>query len=370
MRLAVINISGGTFSGGYRKYLLKLIPRFLEKKEISALRIYVPEKTQMDVDPSLIHYWKASRFQLDHPSIRKDLDRFKPDLIFVPSQRRFQYKDVPVVNMVRNMEPLLVPFGANPLGEKVMNILRAWEAKRSTVKADRTIAVSNHVKEFITNQWNIDSDKVGVVYHGVNPISDIEQEPERHEAIPKSAPFLFTAGSLRPARGLEDLIMALPEIFNRNPNLQLVVAGKTDPGMQFYMEKITNLAKKLDVYEKIIWCGHLSPHQMAWCFQNCEVFVMTSRAEACPNTVLEALTHGTLSVSTDTDPMPEFFLDNAIYYHSGDSLTLANGVNRMSRKLDSEICNLRQSSKKRAAFFTWQRCADSTIRQLKIALKN
>ena len=368
MKLAVVNISGGTFSGGYRKYLLKLIPLLLEKEEISALRVYVPEKTQMDADPSVIHYWKASRFQIGYPSIKKDLDQFKPDLIFVPTARKFRYKNVPVVNMVRNMEPLLVPFGANPLSEKLINILRTWEAKSSTVTATRTIAVSNHVKDFITSQWAVSSDKVGVVYHGVNPLSDIEQIPEKPAIIPEGTSFLFTGGSIRPARGLEDLIRALPEIFEQKPDLKLVVAGKADPGMQFYQDEISGLAKELGVYQCIIWCGHLAPHEMAWCFQNCAVFVMTSRAEACPNIVLEALTHGTPSVSTDTEPMPEFFQNNAIYYHSRDSSTLADGVNKMFKKSDSEIRNLRVKSKERASYFTWQRCADKTIVELKKVL--
>lgn len=369
MRLAVVNISGGTFSGGYRKYLLKLIPLFLKKTEISSLKVYVPEKTQLDVDPTLVHYYNASRFQLGHPSIKKDLDLFKPDLIFVPSQRRFKYQDVPVINMVRNMEPLLVPFGENPLSEKLINIIRAWEAKRSTTFADRTIAVSKHVKEYIIDKWKVHADKVGVVYHGVNSLTDIQKEPERHRSIPDSTSFLFTAGSLRPARGLEDAILALPKIFKEHQNLKLVVAGKTDPGMEFYMDKIIKLAKSLGVYDQIIWPGHLSPHQMAWCFQNCKVFIMTSRAEACPNTVLEALTNGALSVSTDTDPMPEFFQDNAIYYPEKNSSSLADGVIDMLAMSDADIQKLRKSSKERASFFTWQRCADNTISELKNVLK-
>jgi len=369
MRLAVVNISGGTFSGGYRKYLLKLIPLFLEKKEIRSLKVYVPQGTQMDVDSSLIHYYKASRFQLGHPSIKKDLDLFNPDLIFVPSQRRFQYRDVPVINMVRNMEPLLVPFGDNPISEKLINIVRAWEAKRSTVSADRTIAVSKHVKDFITDQWKVSSNNVGVVYHGVNPITDIKKEPEKHHNIPDETPFLFTAGSLRPARGLEDAISALPEILKENKSLKLVVAGKADPGMQFYLDKITLLAKELGVYEHIIWTGHLSAHQMAWCFQNCKVFIMTSRAEACPNTVLEALTYGAPSVSTDTEPMPEFFQNNAIYYHEGNSTSLAKGVIDMLSMSASDVKKLQRSAEERASYFTWQRCADNTVAELKKVLQ-
>ena len=74
-----------------------------------------------------------------------------------------------------------------------------------------------------------------------------------------------------------------------------------------YGARMQHLAAKLGVARAIIWTGHLSPPEMAWAYGRCAAFVVTSRAEACPNVALEALSHGAPVVSTTQDPMPEFF---------------------------------------------------------------
>ncbi len=53
---------------------------------------------------------------------------------------------------------------------------------------------------------------------------------------------------------------------------------------------------------------------------------MTSRAEACPNTVLEAMAHGAVSISTDQQPMPEFYGESAAYYRATDAAQLASQI--------------------------------------------
>lgn len=368
MKLAIVNLSGGTLSGGYRKYLLHIIPLILEKEEISDLRVYIPEKTDIDIAASIIQYFKAERFQMGYPSIQKDLDQFKPDLIFVPSARRFQFKEVPVVTMVRNMEPLLVPGGKNPFLERVKNRLRAREAKLSSEKSNRVIAVSEHVKEFLISKWSIPSEKIGVVNHGITPAGNLQDKPKKPDLIPEQQPFIFTAGSIRPARGLEDLIMSIPGLKEKHPNLITLIAGKADPGMEPYRREMDQLADRLGVSDRIIWAGHLSLGEMAWCFQNCKLFVMTSRAEACPNIVLEALTHGAPAVSTDTGPMPEFFEKAAVYYKNHNPESLTKEIQKLLMKSDREIRKLKDYAVKRSARYTWQQCADKTMDELRRAL--
>ena len=73
-----------------------------------------------------------------------------------------------MVVMVRNMEPLEVPFAGNTWVEGLRNVARAWEARRACRHATRVIAVSDHVRRFIISKWHIDEDRIGTVYHGVD----------------------------------------------------------------------------------------------------------------------------------------------------------------------------------------------------------
>jgi hypothetical protein len=43
MRLAVVNLTGGGFSGGYKKYLENMLPRLAEHSEVEALLCASPD---------------------------------------------------------------------------------------------------------------------------------------------------------------------------------------------------------------------------------------------------------------------------------------------------------------------------------------
>jgi glycosyltransferase involved in cell wall biosynthesis len=103
---------------------------------------------------------------------------------------------------------------------------------------------------------------------------------------------------------------------------------------------------------------------MAWCFRHCEAFVMTSRAEACPNVALEAMSHGCRVVSTGQPPMPEFFGEAARYYRAGDAIDLARAVRALLGESPEDSRGRRETARTRAAGFRWPDTADRTIGEL------
>ena len=197
MRLAVVNLTSGGFSGGYRKYLSRLVPLLANDPRVSALSVFVPERAGIEMDPGIdVRTWPQSERNLK--TLQRDLATRRPDVVFVPTARHLSSGSAPVVVMVRNMEPLEVPFGGNTWVEGLRNVARAWEARRACRRATRVIAVSDHVRRFIISRWHIDEDRIGTVYHGVDgggPSSRPHDTADRRT--------LFTAGSIRPARGLE-----------------------------------------------------------------------------------------------------------------------------------------------------------------------
>jgi glycosyltransferase involved in cell wall biosynthesis len=107
---------------------------------------------------------------------------------------------------------------------------------------------------------------------------------------------------------------------------------------------------------------------MAWCYRRAALFVMTSRVEACPNTVLEAMANGALSISTTSPPMPEFFAHTASYYPAGDADALAKSAARLLTLSAVEVGELRQAARRRAGTFDWQLTAERTVAELAQAL--
>ena len=358
MKIALRMLTNGSVSGGAAKYLRHMIPLLSEGERIDELRIFLPKGALSDIPGDWpIVSWEASG-RRGKQELRKALEAFAPDVIFIPTARHFSFGAVPVVTMVRNMEPLRTPFGANHWVDRIKTLARRFAAKKASQQGDRVIAVSDHVSEFLTERWSIPEARIDVVPHGVEAPS----EPERPDALPDlgGKPFVFSMGSIRPARGLTDLIAAMGDK-RLSPDLQMVFAGKVDKGAERYHREVMTLARQRGVLDRLHWVGHVGPAQTSWLFRNSDLFVMTSRVEACPNTVLEAMRHGCLSVSTDDPPMPEFFGDGALYYRAGDPVSLAKRMDVALNLPTAEARSYRNAAAMRADRFTWDRTAEATL---------
>jgi glycosyltransferase involved in cell wall biosynthesis len=343
MRVAVVNLTSGGFSGGYRKYLDRLVPLLREDPRVSALEVYGPG------------------------SSRHQVSQLSPDVVFIPTARWSNFGPPPVVAMVRNMEPLTVPFGGNPPIESLKNLTRAQVARRACRRGDRIIAVSSHVRDFLVDRWGIDGSKIGVVEHGVNPPiprADASRPPALTGDLGRG--FVFTAGSVRPARGLEDVIRAMRPLAERGLSLPLVVAGSSPRGAGAYEHRMRRLAADCGVEQHVAWVGQLSDAEMAWCYHHCSCFVTTSRAEACPNVLLEAMAHGCVCIAVRQPPMTHMLRDAGLYYTLGQPSDLAQQLAAAVVADAAARHRLRQSTLARAARWDWHRAAAETVAQLEL----
>ena len=218
MRLAIVNLTGGGFSGGYRKYLKSMLPRLAAHSDVDALLCVSPEGNDISAwfrKPPAADYCLCSPLTLCHLAHIPDrkmaecIRRFSPDLVFLPVERYIKFDGVPVVNMVQNMELFVTNVKGDPLKERFKKFVQRKLACSSFRRADHTIAVSGFVKDYLTATLHIPENKVSQIYHGLTP------PPNGSCLRPVSIPpgwdrgFLFTCGSVRPARGLEDGLEAL-----------------------------------------------------------------------------------------------------------------------------------------------------------------
>jgi glycosyltransferase involved in cell wall biosynthesis len=350
-------------SGGMAKHIRSTTRRLAAAA--GDIRLFAPKALgdEMTREGWPVETWTPADALGGRRALRRAVERFGADVVFVPTARWVDCGGTATVVMVRNMEPLEVPFEGNPPLEKLRNIGRRFAARRAARKADRVIAVSQHVRDFLVSRWKIAEEKIGVVYHGLEPPPQARR-PAALGAL-GDAPFVFAAGSIRPARGLEDVIAAMAD--PQLAHLHLVIAGQVV--FARHKKKLDALARAAGVAGRLHWIGHVDAAEMSWCFRAAALFVMTSRAEACPNLVLEALSHGALSVSGDNAPMPEFFRDAARYYAVRDAVSLARVMNETLNLPENEKAALRAKALVRAGDFDWDRTADQTIAELQQAVR-
>jgi glycosyltransferase involved in cell wall biosynthesis len=368
MKLAVVNLTSGGLSGGYAKYLHRLIPMLRADPRVTGLSVFMPPGIAWNDAPGVdVATWPRNDARGLYRELRERVRALLPDVVFIPTARWLDFGGVPTVVMVRNMEPLTTPFGGNPWREGLRNLGRAHAARVACERATRVIAVSRYVATVIVERWHVRRDKVGLVYHGVDPPPAAERMV-KPEALKSETPrrFVFTAGSIRPARGLEDALRAMAQL-QRAEAVTLVIAGWEDYGMGAYRRRLQRLGAELCA-ERVVWAGRLTAPEMAWCFAHCAAYLTTSRAEACPNTTLEALSHGCQVVAPQMPPMPEFLAASALCYRPGDIGALVAEIGRALAATPEDRSVRQEAARARARDFPWEETARHTLQQLAMAV--
>ena len=378
MRIAIINLTGGGMSGGYKKYMRNVIPRMAINPDIESILCAAPSSIDIQSWFSFLPKvkfitckpFKWMYYTLDD-DLKKSLKEFFPDVIFIPVERYFKFNSVPIVNMIQNMEPFAENIDVNSFTDKCRLYIQRLVAKRAIKKADRTIALSKYVKEFLSHKWNIPEEKIGLIYHGI----ELPQLKEyiRLKNIPKDweGNFLFTAGSIRPARGLEDILEAMKHLILEKMNIRgVVIAGETESRMVPYRKKLEEWIKMNNLSSKICWAGKLSEKEMNWCYRNCKISVMTSRVESFGMIAGEALAHGCVCISSDSPCLPEIFGEAAVFYPHNKVELLAEAIKSVTKWDNYRHGEVSKKARERAAEFSWDITVERLLTEFKKAIES
>jgi glycosyltransferase involved in cell wall biosynthesis len=378
MRIAVLNITGGGMSGGYRKYLQNVIPRMAKHPDVEAILCTFPKLLNgQDWFDTLtnVEFAHCSKFQLLHQGVgynlKRVLEKFCPDVLFIPTGCYLQFKNIPVVNMVRNMEPFVYSGRKNPFSEKLRNFVRRKIASNAVRRSHRVIVLSHYVKQFLVDNLNIPENNISVILHGIR--HDKHFKEVRPSVVPESwkGDFLFTAGSIRPARGLEDIIYALKHLDAEKFDINLLIAGAAHPNMLPYLKSVKGKVAELGLLRKIIWTDSLNNEEMNWCYKNCRLFVMTSREEALAMTALEAMSRDCICITANISCLPEVFGNAAVYYPPNNSKFLAEKIQTALAWSDRQRSEMHKLTRKRIAEFpSWDETVEMTVNELKLAVES
>lgn len=369
MRVAVINLTGGGMSGGYRKYLAEMLPRFAAQPGISEL--LCASSISLDGDgghgkDSKVKFIRCSPFRMlaHRPDrrLKEALDRFAPEVLFIPVERYIRYKNLPVVVMLQNMAPLAGMKTGTGIKEWLRTAARRFETRYALRYATAVIVPSEFVKDFLSRVVKIDPAKIYVVPYGNTAPA---AQPLAPHGLHKNTKFIFTAGSLEMYRGLEDLLFALPDIRKKFPEIKLAVAGGTRGPTRGYAARLRELSKALGVEDAVVWLGNIDNRELSWAYSNCEAFVLTSRVESFCLIALESMAHGCNIVSTKSACLPEILGDAATYYEAGDAHSLSHALTDLLSRTQADTERARSVAMARASGFSWEETASKTMKVLK-----
>ena len=115
----------------------------------------------------------------------------------------------------------------------------------------RLIVHFEKAKEILIKQWQISSEKIDVIPHGIIPVQNDYSICEARQKLdlPENKKILLFFGSIRPNKGLDILLKSMQEIVRYNPDVLLVIAGALPRDMSF--QPYQDLIEKLNLDEHI-----------------------------------------------------------------------------------------------------------------------
>jgi glycosyltransferase involved in cell wall biosynthesis len=162
-----------------------------------------------------------------------------------------------------------------------------------------------------------------VVYNGIGPPADTPVLPEV-AAMRDRGPVIATVSLLRPGKGIETLLDALPEVLSVHAGAQLAIAGT---GVD--RERLEGRARALGVAKAVRFLGFVS--DTAELLRGADIFVSSSWAESFPYVVLDAMALSRPIVATRVGGVAEAVRDgeSGLLVAPGDAETLAKAIGRL-----------------------------------------
>jgi glycosyltransferase involved in cell wall biosynthesis len=366
-------------SGGAVSYLHNLMPALINKFEESSdshnliFLAYESQKNLILLTSESIYiilqkdHNRASLCLLwELQNIPRIVREHNIDILFVPYQVGLFKTSAKHILMLRNMEPFLSRSFRYSFKTWLRNYILKYLSINSLKKADRLIAVSEHVKDFAVDELNIPSSKIRRIYHGrdlyFRPDGDKTADLKLLTENGVEGDFILTCGSLLPYRRCEDVIEAFSSLEKDvRKDIKLVIAGSgTDP---WYSRLIDNLIQRLGCPGQILMVGHVPQNVMQALYRQCLVCIIASEIEACPNIAIEAMSTGCVIVSSDSPPLPEIFNGCSIEFRKRDIEDLRDKIH-LSLTDDLLRSRLKNMALERATAFSWEKCASETYSAL------
>ncbi|NDJ52359.1 MAG: glycosyltransferase family 4 protein [Chloroflexi bacterium] len=236
----------------------------------------------------------------------------------------------------------------------------SWSTQHSASVASRVIVVSKATAHDLVSLHNIQSDKVRVVYSGVDellrPQADQQHLESVRELLGTTRPYILHVGSIQPRKNLSRLIEAFAIVHQDHPDLALVLAGKQAWKARGIFQRIQTLSLKDDV----ILPGYVPDKHLAALYSSASVYAFPSLYEGFGFPAIEAMACGTPVVCSNSSSLPELVGDAALTVAPTDVQGLAKAINRVLS--DAGLRDgLIQRGLARVEQFTWQRAAAQTL---------
>ncbi|MEM2806769.1 MAG: glycosyltransferase family 4 protein [Candidatus Bathyarchaeia archaeon] len=207
------------------------------------------------------------------------------------------------------------------------HILRFFEY-RLLKRSDEIIAVSKYTKKELLENYDLNANKINVIYNGVNvdkfkPSSN--KDKIKKELGLNDDKIILYVGRLYCRKGLPTLLRAAPLILRKFKDVKFVISGK---GFGSEEDRFRAFADRLKVGKNITFIGYFPDEKLPKLYQAADIFVLPSVYENLPFALLEAMATALPVITTNVGGIPEVIQDgkNGLLFNPFDFRGLADKV--------------------------------------------
>jgi glycosyltransferase involved in cell wall biosynthesis len=276
------------------------------------------------------------------------------DVYFSPAHYLPGFCPVPQVVTIHDVAYLYYP---EDFTKKDLWQLKNWTAS-SIKKAKQIIAVSKTTKKDIVKNYDVDENKVTVVYNGFEKISQKSKVKNQNlnSKVKNKEPFILFVGTIQPRKNLITLIEAFDKFSQTNKDFKLVIVGKKG----WLYEDIFEKVKTMKLEYKIIFTGHVTDEELIWYYKNAFCLTLPSIYEGFGIPVLEAMSYGCPVIASFSSSLPEIGGEASLYFDPKNSDDLLEKLESLqnNNELRKELISKGQQ---RIKDFSWEKCGRETL---------
>jgi len=235
-------------------------------------------------------------------------------------------------------------FRNNSLMEQMERIIR---------KANRIISISENTKKDIIDIFNINPDKIDIVYHGFNkPLRLREQNPYGR--------YILFVGKRNGYKNFITFAKAASVLLIKESDLKLICVG-----LPFNKDEVKEL-KELNIVEKTKVLG-VNEDELNDLYFHAQVFVYPTLYEGFGMPILEAFANNCPVCLSNTSSLPEVAGEAGVYFDPVNSDSILSAMEKVIYNSDFSK-KIIAAGTNRLNNFSWKYCAEQTINSYRKAL--
>jgi glycosyltransferase involved in cell wall biosynthesis len=269
--------------------------------------------------PILFYLW----FEYQIPRVLK---KYKADLFLSPDGYLSLKTKVPQLAVIHDINFVHRPKDFPWIIEKYYNRFFPEFARKAT----RIATVSNYSKEDIIRSFNVERDKIDVVFDGVNesfqPLPSEKQNRIRQEYT-GGAPYFLFVGALNPRKNVTGLLKAFEAFKTKKGGTEkLLIVG----GQMHKTGDIFETWKNMHFKNDVVFTGRVSTSALNSVFGSALALTFVPFFEGFGIPIAEAMSAGIPVICSNTTSMPEVGGNAALYIDPFDIKQITDAMLNIS----------------------------------------